>query len=227
MSAVPGRGRTRALAVAGFGVGVLVVVLLGSGVALGWSPQLRVDDAVSRALYVGDDRPALLGGLLQVLTAPGTSAARVLVFAPVLGWLLLRRRGSTAGWVGLAVLAIGPVTAALKVLVGRVRPDFAGGGARYDSLSFPSGHSSGIACLVTTALVLGWPWLTPAGRRAGLVTGVGLVVLVGLTRMWLGVHYLSDVLAGWALGVAWTLLVALAFGGLPGGPAALPGRGLR
>jgi undecaprenyl-diphosphatase len=50
-----------------------------------------------------------------------------------------------------------------------------------------------------------------------------LVLLVGLTRMWLGVHFLSDVLGGWSLGVAWTLLTALAFGALPGGRAALRG----
>jgi undecaprenyl-diphosphatase len=49
-----------------------------------------------------------------------------------------------------------------------------------------------------------------------------LVVLVGLTRMWLGVHYLSDVLGGWALGVGWSVLVATLLGGLPGGRAALP-----
>jgi undecaprenyl-diphosphatase len=52
-----------------------------------------------------------------------------------------------------------------------------------------------------------------------------LVVVVGLSRMWLGVHYLTDVLGGWALGVGWSLAVALLLGGLPRGRAALPGRG--
>jgi undecaprenyl-diphosphatase len=50
---------------------------------------------------------------------------------------------------------------------------------------------------------------------------VVLVLLVGLTRIWLGVHYLSDVVGGWALGVGFTLLTAVVFGALPGGPAAL------
>ncbi len=82
-----------------------------------------------------------------------------------------------------------------------------------DSLSFPSGHSAGIACLVTTALVLTWPGLTRAGRRWWTLVGVAAVVVVGTTRMLLGVHYLTDVLAGWAVGVGWTLLVvALARG---------------
>jgi undecaprenyl-diphosphatase len=74
---------------------------------------------------------------------------------------------------------------------------------------------------VTVALVLAWPLLAPAARRAWLAVGIALVVLVGCTRMWLGVHFLSDVLGGWALGAGWTLLVALVFGALPGGRAAL------
>ena len=61
-------------------------------------------------------------------------------------------------------------------------------------------------------------------RRLALAAGLALVVLVGLTRMWLGVHFLSDVVGGWALGVAWTLLVAVAFDALPGGRGALPPR---
>jgi membrane-associated phospholipid phosphatase len=51
-----------------------------------------------------------------------------------------------------------------------------------------------------------------------------LVVMVGLTRMWLGVHFLSDVVGGWALGLGWTVLVATLLGGLPGHRAALPRR---
>ncbi len=102
-----------------------------------------------------------------------------------------------------------------------MRPDFDDGGARYESLSFPSGHSSGIATLVTVALVLAWPLLDRGARRWWLALGVALVLLVGLTRMWLGVHYLSDVVGGWSLGVAWSLGLALLLGGLPGGRAAL------
>jgi undecaprenyl-diphosphatase len=78
--------------------------------------------------------------------------------------------------------------------------------------------------LVTVALVLAWPWLTVTARRVWLAVGLVLVVLVGLTRMWLGVHYLSDVLGGWALGISWCLLVAVLLDALPGGRAALPPR---
>ena len=185
-----------------------VVAVLGTGVALSWAPQLGWDAAVSRALYAGDDRSAWTSGLLETLTAPGLSVVRWLVFAPVVVLLLRAGRGRVAAWVTISVVGVGPVNAGLKELFGRVRPGFAEGGAQYGSLSFPSGHSAGVACLVTTALLLAGPRLAPVARRWWTAAGVVLVLLVGCTRMWLGVHYLSDVLAGWAVGVGWTLLVA-------------------
>ena len=217
----PARRRALLGALAGYAA----VAVLGLGVVTGFRPQLRLDGVVSEALYAGDDRAAALDDLLQVLTAPGLSAFRVVVLLPVVLRLVFLRAWWTAAWVLTAIVLVGPLTTALKELVGRVRPDFAGGGARLESLSFPSGHSSGIATLVTVALVLAWPVLTRTGRRVCLALGVGLVVLVGLTRMWLGVHFLSDVLGGWSFGVAWTLTVALVFDALPGGRSALPSRG--
>ena len=212
----------RALTAAGAGLAVLLA--LGAGVLVGWAPQVRLDEAVSRALYAGDDRSALTGVLLEVLTTPGATWFRVVASLPVLFWLGTRRAWRTAAWVVTANVLVGPLTALLKETFGRVRPAFENGGATYDSLSFPSGHSSGIATLVTIALVLAWPRLPGRQRRLALAAGAALVVLVGLTRMWLGVHFLSDVLGGWAFGVAWTLLVARAFDALPGGRGALPRR---
>jgi membrane-associated phospholipid phosphatase len=219
------RGARAALSAAAVAVvvAVLVVVLLGWAVTSRAAPLLRVDRSVADALYVGDHPAGWLDGLLQVATAPGLSVVRWVVYLPVLVWLVARRRWWTAGWVATAVLLVAPLTGALKAAVGRVRPQFTGGGATYDSLSFPSGHSSGVATLVTVGLVLAWPLLGGRARRGWLAAGLALAVLVGLTRMWLGVHWLSDVVAGEALGLAWTLLVALAFGALPGGRAALTG----
>ncbi len=206
------------------GGGVTVLGVLGAGVLTGSRPQIRLDDAVSRALYAGDDRPVLLSGVLEVLTTPGVTWFRVLVFLPVLGWLARRRAWRTLLWVGTAITAIGPLTVWLKEVGGRARPAFEDGGLHHDGLSYPSGHSSGIATIVVIALVLAWPRLGAQQRRLAVAAGVGLVVLVGLTRMWLGVHFLSDVVGGWALGAAWTLLVAVAFDALPGGRGALPPR---
>ncbi|WP_051684396.1 phosphatase PAP2 family protein [Blastococcus sp. URHD0036] len=216
---VPQRTRSRVLAVVG--ACAAVVLALGVGVLVDLDPQVRLDAAVSRALYAGDDRSAGLDRLLHVLTTPGVMWFRVAVFAPVVIWLVMQRRWRPLAWVLTAILLIGPLNQGLKELIGRARPAFEAGGLEYGGLSYPSGHSSGIATLVTVALVLAWPRLGPVARRTALVAGACLVVLVGLTRMWLGVHFLSDVVGGWALGIGWSLGVALLLGGLPGGPAAL------
>ena len=200
---------------------LILLALLGAGVRTDFGPQLRLDAAVSEEFYAGDDRAASLNGLLEVLTAPGLSWVRFVVFLPLLVWLVRRRLWWTAGWVVTAIALVGPLTSALKEYFGRIRPPFDEGGARYESLSFPSGHSSGIATLVAVALVLAWPLLSGRARVWALAVGAALVVLVGLTRMWLGVHYLSDVIGGWSFGLAWTLGTALAFGAFPGGRAAL------
>lgn len=213
--------RTTRAAVVWSAVCLVVLALLGAGVRSEFGPQLRLDAAVSEALYAGDGRAATLDAFLEVLTAPGSSWVRFVVFLPVLASLLLRRLWWAAGWVVTAVVLVAPLTVALKEYFGRIRPPFEAGGARYESLSYPSGHASGIATLVTVALVLAWPLLSSRARRRALGAGIALVVLVGLTRMWLGVHYLSDVVGGWSFGVAWTLVTALLFGALSGGRAGL------
>ncbi len=220
----PAVSPSRSRALAGAALGLVVLLLLGAGVRFRFGPALRLDALLSEAMYAGDHRAAALDGLLEVLTAPGLSVFRFVVFLPVVVVLVRRQAWWTAAWVLTAVVVIGPLTMLLKEAFGRVRPPFDGGGARYESLSFPSGHSSGIATLVTVALVLAWPHLAgAAARRRWAGAGVLLVLVVGLSRMWLGVHYLSDVVGGWALGMSWTLLTAVLFGALPGGRAALGG----
>ena len=224
-TAHPGQTRSRAAPVVpawlAVGGSAVVVALLAWAVTAGLAPLLDADRAVSDALYAGDGRSRWLEVLLQVATAPGLSASRAVVLLPVLVWLVLRRAWWTAAWVLVAAAGIGPLTTLLKDAVGRLRPQFADGGAGYASFGYPSGHASGIVTLVTIVLVLAWPLLGPSARRAWLALGAALVLLVGLTRLWLGVHWLSDVLGGWALGLGWTLLVVLLFGALPGHGAAL------
>ena len=134
-----------------------VVAVLGMGVLTRFKPQMNLDGTVSETLYVGDGRSGFLNGLLQVLTEPGVTLFRVLVFLPVVVVLLVQRRFATALWVVIPILTIGPLNTLFKTIFGRVRPDFDKGGALLDSLSYPSGHSSGITTLVTVALLLVWP----------------------------------------------------------------------
>ena len=221
-----GRGRAWALpaAIGAVLACLLVLVLLGIGVERRFGAQLRLDTSLSTVFYAGDHRSGAVNALLQAISAPGLAVFRYVVAVPVLFLLIRVRAWWTVAWVCSAAFLISPLTTAIKDFVGRARPPFANGGALDPSKSFPSGHSSGIAASVVVGLVLAWPVLTARARRLWLAVGVVLTVVVGFSRLWLGVHYLSDVLAGWSLGVAWALLTAVLFGAFPGGRAALPAR---
>ena len=115
-------------------------------------------------------------------------------------------------WLGAAVpvaaaIATAAVTDALKQVAGRERPDALG--ALVDlppSASFPSGHASGAFAVATVV------WLL-AGRRWGAVA-LAVAVAIACSRVWLGVHYPSDVVAGAALGAlcGWLVVAALQAG---------------
>ena len=124
-------------------------------------------------------------------------------------WTLVRRR-----WIDAAALVIGVALSPLLVTVakaayGRDRPE--GGLIDVDSAAYPSGHTAYSVALVACATVLVRAGMGWAVRFAAVSVAIGLVVVVGLTRVYLHVHYLTDVLGGAALGVAlWALVGTLA-----------------
>jgi membrane protein DedA with SNARE-associated domain/membrane-associated phospholipid phosphatase len=148
-----------------------------------------------------DLRTALLVDAAKVVTTLG-SAAVTLPLAAVAAVLLgVRRRFAEAAVLVVATAIIYAGVQELKDVTDRPRPPDPLTG--YSGSGFPSGHAA-------HAIIYPWLALTMtvrlrpgmAGGTALLVAGVALAVLVGLTRVYLGVHYLSDVSGGWALGAA-------------------------
>jgi membrane-associated phospholipid phosphatase len=136
----------------------------------------------------------------------------VVVLLTVLGVLVLAALRQWRGAIALAlsVLATQVVVAIVKVLVTRPRPEADVALADHSGYSFPSGHSaSAVALYVTLALVAASLWHTR--WRTAAYVAAGLVALaVGLSRVYLGAHYPTDVLAGWLTGgilvtVCWAL----------------------
>lgn len=157
--------------------------------------------------------------LLQVLTAPGLTIFRVVVLAPVAVRYAVRGRWLVTGFILVATLSVGPLTLVLKELIGRVRPTADDPLVGATGLSFPSGHASGAATLAGVLLVLMWP-VVASRWRMWLAAGLVLAAVgVGWTRIALGVHYLSDTMAGLALGAAVVLVSMAVFGLHPGGRA--------
>ncbi|MGN6335652.1 phosphatase PAP2 family protein [Mycobacterium sp.] len=99
-----------------------------------------------------------------------------------------------------------------KALVGRERPPLPFALVDADGYSFPSGHATGTGAVtvITAWMLTRWliPWWT--GRVVVWTVAIGSVFLIGFSRVYLGVHYVSDVLAGWMLGTAWAGAVILA-----------------
>jgi Uncharacterized membrane-associated protein len=169
---------------------------------------VRLDDPVSRFLI--EHREPWLTAIMQVITGLGTE----FVLTPLLlaVGLLARWRRGTWRPLGLLVLTLtgaSLTSTVIKLLVARPRPD-ADALVRALGYGFPSGHSTAAAGWLSAALVLGWLTRSVA-LRVGLAAVAAVVVaLVGVSRVYLGVHQPTDVLGGWALGTLWLAAVLTA-----------------
>lgn len=142
----------------------------------------------------------------EELTALGSASVLTLVSASVVGFLLLTGSRRSAAFVVIAVGGGALLSTALKYAFGRDRPDVVPHLTHFASPSFPSGHAmlSTVTYLTLGALVA---QIQERKRERAYVVGlaIGVAALVGFTRVYLGVHNPSDVLAGWAGGVAWAV----------------------
>jgi undecaprenyl-diphosphatase len=151
--------------------------------------------------------PAWLIQAGQEITALGGATVLWLIGLAVVGYLL-QQRAYGAMWLVVGATTGGMLlTSALKHLFGRERPDVVLHLVTVYSPSFPSGHAMLSAVVYLT---LGALLAQVVPRRASkiyfLTVAMVLTFLVGLSRIYLGVHYPTDVLAGWTAGLAWALL---------------------
>lgn len=120
----------------------------------------------------------------------------------VAAWLLARRRAVQALFFTLAMAGTGLLDHAAKAFYGRERPALWASTESTDWFGFPSGHAMGSMALGTALTVLAWP--TRARWPVALLSAL-FVVLVSFSRLYLGVHYPSDVLGAWLASLAWVL----------------------
>jgi undecaprenyl-diphosphatase len=197
------------IALAALAGAVLVVTLLGGTIARG--SQFAFDRAIMLALRTPGDLatpvgPHWLKQTMVDVTALGGETVLTIVVVLAVGYLLAARHFLTAALVfggtvsGSAAVSLG------KKLVGRERPALVDHLVEVSSASFPSGHASNSAIIyLTVALIV--MQIVPSRSARWFVFGatIALVGVIGASRVYLGVHWPSDVIAGWSAGAMWAL----------------------
>ncbi len=162
-------------------------------------PIVRWDLEFSRWLHVHSN--STLVSLFNLVTLGGNVVVLALLTLAVTFLLVRRRAFNEAALLCAAALGIEVLNGGLKLLFHRPRPELAF--VHLDTYSFPSGHAAGSAAIYAVIFYL----LAISRGRAGRVAlAVGYVIVVGVigfSRLYLEAHYLSDVLAGTALGITW------------------------
>jgi undecaprenyl-diphosphatase len=203
-------------------LGTLFLLLLVAGgiwAFIGLADEVMEGEtaAIDRALLLmlradgaGPPDPLWLLEMARDITALGGVAVLTLLILAVAAFMGLRRLWS-AMWLLLLSAGGGMVVSTLlKDSFGRARPDLVPHLSHVSSASFPSGHSMMAATVYLTLGVL-LARVEPERRVKVFVLSVAVVVtlLVGISRVYLGVHWPTDVLAGWTVGASWALLVWL------------------
>ena len=191
----------------GLWLALSILALTGAGWATGellGGLAGPVDQAV-QAFFVGH-REAWLTGAMRAVTDLGSSAA--LIAVAIGAGLLWHRRART--WRPLSLL-VGAYAGAwvlqrtIKALTQVPRPPAADAVGVFSGYAFPSGHATDAAAVYGMLAVLLAIVLPRRGAKAAVWTAAVVVVgLVGLSRIYLGAHWLTDVLAGIAIGAAWS-----------------------
>lgn len=193
-------------ALAALAVGSFVCIALGLHVADNPGPTVTDGAAFD---FVARIETTWLTGAAKVITALGSTPVMIVVTLVAAVWLGVRRN-----WLELAVLLAGVLliligTNAIKAIVDRPRPE--GGLVDAWGSSYPSGHAAHAVLYTWIALTISVRLRRVTHGALLIATGIALTAAIGLSRVYLHVHYLSDVSGGWAYGVSvFALLAAIA-----------------
>jgi undecaprenyl-diphosphatase len=169
----------------------------------------RFDDSV--LLWMNRHASPPLTGVALDFTALGSGLIVWLVLLAASVFLWESRHRWSVGLLWVSVLGAGLINTVMKTIFHRTRPHLFPWRTPYAGLSsFPSGHSmTAMVCYATLAYLVARLAPTAFLRRFTIGMAAVLILLIGMSRMYLGVHYPTDVLAGFAMGLAWASFCAL------------------
>lgn len=179
-------------------VGVLLLV-----VEAGWAPLRVVDEVALGGLHAYATGHHWFVVLMAAVSTVGSWWVYLVVVLGLATWLGIRRRIRMALFVAVTVEVSPLLNQVMKTIVHRPRPVWADPVASASGASFPSGHAQAAVVGYGVLVLVLLPSLRRAFRVMVVSAGVLMVLAIGFSRVALGVHYVSDVVAGWALGVAW------------------------
>ena len=203
-------------------LGLSLTVGLAAVVGFGWLFGGITEDVIKGNELTALDSPVahwLAGQRVAWLTAvmrAATELGSVRVIAPLVAatalLLVIRtQRADAAALLVIAAAGASLLVALVKLLIGRARPDRRAAGAGRQLQFPPSGHSAQAVATYGALAYLAGRAVSRWGQRVAAWTVATLIaVLVGFSRLYLGVHWLSDVLGGYALGAAWLAIVITA-----------------
>jgi undecaprenyl-diphosphatase len=182
------------------GFALLCAALFAALLALvqsGWSPLIRLDHGWVDPLHDYARQHTAWTASMETLTNIGGPVTMRSLLGLAAIWLWSLGARVLAGWAAAAALVGWLVSAVTKAAIARPRPYFADPVAHAPGGSFPSGHAMASAITCAALVALFWPRAGLAGRAASSGLAVLIVLAVGWSRIALGVHWPTDVLAGW------------------------------
>ncbi|MBB2942670.1 undecaprenyl-diphosphatase [Actinoplanes lutulentus] len=199
-------------------LGLLAIIAVGLGfgallllVRFHWGPLQNLDRSVADGLNRWASGSETVVAVLQQIASFGGRGFMIPLVALLVLILLIRRRPRPAIYLIVTGLGAAILDPSLKALIGRVRPVVEAPVAQAPGNSFPSGHALGSMIVYGMIVLVFLPAVRPKWRPFFIGAAAVIVAAIGFTRIALGVHFVSDVLAGWLLGVAWIGVTAYAF----------------
>ena len=142
--------------------------------------------------------------LVKAITQLGGTLFILPVFVVLLIWFYQRRKFEAARLLLFIVGGAGVINMTLKLLFHRARPALWQALVTEHSFSFPSGHAMASSALAFAVMAICWrtKW-----KWHAVILGSLYILMIGFTRLYLGVHYPSDIIGGWCISLAWALVV--------------------
>lgn len=185
---------------------LLTLLILGQ-----WPPLLAADQRIQLAVHRVAVTSEPLTSVAYFFTRVGDAEVRLTLVAVVAAVLIWRRAVRPAVYLLVTAFGGGALNPLIKELVNRSRPVLPDPITTAPGLSFPSGHAMGATVAYGALVLVALSYLAPRWRGLAWLAAVTVVGGVGASRVVLGVHYVTDVVAGWMFGVIWLVLSAVLF----------------